>query len=168
MQIDQPNEEILTVTRASMARRWLGVGMVTCLALILLYIVIYAPPGGVEWTVFLISVAMASAWMAQRMYQATQRTVVLTGAGLQDDLGEVIVPLENIASLERGVFAMKPSNGFLVRLKTKMPRRWQPGLWWRHGRKVGIGGVTPGSETKVMAQMLEAMLAERNAAADND
>jgi hypothetical protein len=43
-------------------------------------------------------------------------------------------------------------------------RRWQPGLWWRLGKRVGVGGVAPGHQTKAMAQIIEALLAEANGA----
>jgi hypothetical protein len=61
------------------------------------------------------------------------------------------------------MFDMKPSNGFALKLKKARTRRWQPGLWWAIGRRVGIGGVTPGSHSKTMAQMLEALLAQNAA-----
>ena len=78
----------------------------------------------------------------------------------------MIALIDEIERVERGMFAMKPSNGFLLRLKSRRQRSWQPGLWWALGRRVGIGGVTPGSQSKVMAQMLEALLVERAQAPD--
>ena len=75
--------------------------------------------------------------------------------------GEEIAALDDIAAIRRGMFDLKPSNGFTVHLKKPRSRRWQPGLWWAFGRRVGIGGVTPGSEAKSMAQIIEALLVER-------
>ena len=48
-------------------------------------------------------------------------------------------------------------------LKTKTPaaRRWEPGLWWRIGRRIGVGGVTPASQSKVMADLISARLVIR-------
>ncbi|MCP4820329.1 MAG: hypothetical protein GY883_14140, partial [Shimia sp.] len=64
------------------------------------------------------------------------------------------------------MFDMKPSNGFAIKLKQSRGRRWQPGLWWSLGRRVGIGGVTPGAHSKEMAQMLEALLVQKKTERD--
>jgi hypothetical protein len=55
---------------------------------------------------------------------------------------------------------MKPSNGFTVVMETKQPRAWAPGLWWRVGRRVGVGGVTGASQTKFMAEQIALRLAQ--------
>jgi hypothetical protein len=41
----------------------------------------------------------------------------------------VLARIDEIASLDRGTFAFKPSNGFLLRLSRKGTRVWRPGLW---------------------------------------
>ena len=64
-------------------------------------------------------------------------------------MGPSLHNLKNIARVERGLFAFKPSNGFLILLNNPMSRAWHPGLWWRFGRRIGIGGVTPQAEGKV-------------------
>ena len=38
----------------------------------------------------------------------------------------------------------------------------EPGLWWRIGRRIGVGGVTPASQSKVMADLITARLIERD------
>ncbi|WP_372885659.1 hypothetical protein [Shimia sp.] len=157
------SNDILATVRASGPRRWLGVGVLSLLGAILLYLGLTMPSGALHWQLFLIVLGAAALWVAEKTRRATERVVELTAEGLRDNGGEVIAALDQITRIERGMFAMKPSNGFLVRLKTPVGRRWLPGLWWRLGRRVGIGGVTPGAETKVMAQMLEAMIAERAA-----
>ncbi|PSL20034.1 hypothetical protein [Shimia abyssi] len=154
-------EEILAVVGASAPRRWFGIVVMALLGGILIYFAMSTPPT-LPWQVFLIVTGLAALWLADRTRRATEYMVELTSDGLRSSSGEVIATLDEIANVERGTFAMKPSNGFLVRLKKPRPRRWQPGLWWAMGRKVGIGGVTPGSQSKVMAQMLEALLVEKS------
>jgi hypothetical protein len=75
----------------------------------------------------------------------------------------VIAALGDIQSMDRGFFAFKPSNGFLLKLRRGAggPRVWRPGLWWRMGGRIGIGGMTPGNQTKFMSDVLAAMMAER-------
>jgi len=155
------SDEVLAVVRASATRRWLGVGMLGLLGLILAYTALFKPPAAPGWQVFLVVLAILSIWGAERMRQATALAVELTREGLRSSDGEVIAPLERIASVDRGVFAFKPSNGFIVRLKSPAPGRWLPGLWWRLGARVGIGGVTPGAQSKAMADILAALLTER-------
>jgi hypothetical protein len=153
-------DEILAEVGASAPRRWLAVAMQMTLGLMLLYIAMNTPPT-LGWQVFLILLGIGSLVMSVRTFNASQHRIILTREGLSSSTGEQLIALENIARVERGVFALKPSNGFMVIAKTRgAGRRWQPGLWWRLGKRVGVGGVAPGHQTKAMAQIIEALLAE--------
>lgn len=154
-------EEILAEVSASAPRRWLAVGMMGVLGALLLYIALSTPPAVLGWQLFLIAFGIIALMLADKTRRATERVVQLTATGLWDNSGAHIAALEEIERINRGMFAMKPSNGFTLVLKQPRARAWQPGLWWAMGKRVGIGGVTPGSQTKFMAQMLEAMVAER-------
>lgn len=156
-------QEVLAVIRASMGRRVLGVGVMAALGVLLVYVSLTNPPQNVAWQVFLIVIGVGALWMAERMRRATMLSVEVTRDGLRSSTGEMIAPLETIEAMDRGMFAFKPSNGFLLKLKHKTPARWEPGLWWRLGNRVGIGGVTPGSQAKAAAEILAALMAERQA-----
>jgi hypothetical protein len=80
---------------------------------------------------------------------------------LTDSEGTVLARVEDIVAVNRGAFAIKPSNGFTLTLKNPAPRAWQPGLWWRLGRRVAVGGVTPGSQARPMADIIAVMVARR-------
>ena len=67
-----------------------------------------------------------------------------------------------MVSVDRGAFAFQPSNGFLIRLRAGAERTWQPGMWWRIGTCVGVGGMTPGPQTKFMAETILAMITKRD------
>ncbi|MEQ8877192.1 MAG: hypothetical protein RIC49_12350 [Phycisphaerales bacterium] len=155
------DDTVLATVRASVMRRGLGVTMLALLGLLLVYTGIARPPAHVGWQAFLVVMGLIALWGAERMRRATRVAVELTEAGLRTSDGEEIAAMENIASVDRGAFAFKPSNGFILRLKSRAPGRWQPGLWWRMGPRVGIGGVTPGSHAKVMSDIIAAKLAER-------
>lgn len=159
-----PQPEVLASVVASAPRKWFGVGSMVSLGVILIYVTIVYPPDSFLQQAFLLFVGGAAFWLAEKTRRATERTVELTGEGLRDSSGEVIAVLSDISGVERGTFALKPSNGFMFRLKTKHPRRWLPGVWWCLGRTVGIGGVTAAPQTKAMAQILEALLVEQAAA----
>ena len=155
------DDEVLAVVQASAMRRGLGVAMLALLGALLLWLAVVRPPAAPTWQLFLVLVGGVSLWGAYRMWLATAQTVELTRDGLRSTDGEVIAPLEQIESVDRGMFAFKPSNGFILRLKSAASPRWRPGLWWRLGRRVGVGGVTPGAQGKAMADTLSVLLMER-------
>ncbi len=157
-------DEVVAVVRASAARRGLGLAMLGLLGLLLIYVALVRSPAEPGWQAFLLLAGLVSLWAGDRMRRATALSVELTPAGLRSSDGEVIATLDRIEGVDRGMFAFKPSNGFLLRLTEPAGARWQPGLWWRLGRRVGIGGVTPASQAKLMADLLAAMLAERDGA----
>ncbi|MCB1342392.1 MAG: hypothetical protein KDK24_15250 [Pseudooceanicola sp.] len=154
------DDEILAVIEASPMRRWIGLIMLTGLAVVTIYVALSQPPAPV-WQVFLIGLGLVSLWGAVRMYQATQARLELTREALRDDTGTVLARVADIRQVERGAFAFKPSNGFLVTTAEPQARAWRPGLWWRFGRRIGVGGVVPGHQAKLVSDILSALLVER-------
>ncbi|MCC1491709.1 hypothetical protein [Cognatishimia sp. F0-27] len=156
---------ILAEIKPSPPRRFLGVGTLVVLGVMLLYVSIVAPPQGVQWQLFLLACGVSALVLAQAMWRATQRKLVLSegpdGVVLADSAGDVLVHADNIARVERGVFAMKPSNGFTIKLETPGTRVWRPGLWWRFGRRLAVGGVTSGAQTRPVADILQLKVAQR-------
>ncbi|MBT8167076.1 hypothetical protein [Falsiruegeria litorea] len=160
LQDNRAEEEILAVVEASPTRRWMGIGVLGMLGALVLYVAFATPPE-LQWQVFLVVVGVAALWAAHRMHQATTHRLELTMTELRSSAGVRLALVEDIEAMDRGVFAFKPSNGFLLRTKTAGGRTWQPGLWWRMGRRIGIGGVAPGSQTKFMSETLSALMAHR-------
>jgi hypothetical protein len=160
MQFDDENE-VLAVARASIGRRILGLVSLALLGLLLIYIAFARPPS-FGFQIFLIIIGGAALWCADVMRRATASCVELTPTELRDGDGAVIALVADIQSMDRGTFAFKPSNGFLLKTASAQPRAWRPGLWWRVGRRIGIGGMTPGSQTKFMSEVLSAMMATRD------
>ncbi|MDJ0630030.1 MAG: hypothetical protein QNJ44_17360 [Rhodobacter sp.] len=148
------SEKVLAAVTPSPARRWLAIGMMVVLGGLLVYIALAAPPQGLFFRVFMLAVGVGALLLAERLRRSTMVSIELTEAGLRDTDGRELCRFDNIAAVERGAFAFKPSNGFLVRLKSPMGRVWQPGLWWRYGRRIGVGGVTPASQAKFMADLI--------------
>ncbi|MEM1073248.1 MAG: hypothetical protein AAF665_03405 [Pseudomonadota bacterium] len=154
-------QEVLARLAASGARRIMGIGMLAFLAILVLYVAVVSPPA-LGWQVFLVVLGSASLMIAQAMWKATAATLELTRAELRDDTGTVIVRLDDVESVDRGAFAFKPSNGFLLRLKSPHARAWRPGLWWRSSHRIGVGGMTPLPPAKHMADAIAVLLAERD------
>ncbi len=157
----QDTQEVLAVVQASNGRRFLGLTSLGLLGLLLLYIAFARPPD-LGWQVFLIVIGAGALWCADGMRRATASRVELTETELRDTDGTVIVLVDDIISMDRGAFAFKPSNGFLLKTKTAQTRIWRPGLWWRMGRRIGIGGMTPGNQTKFMSEIISALMAQRD------
>ncbi|GAW33977.1 hypothetical protein RA2_01022 [Roseovarius sp. A-2] len=148
------DEDVEVVLAASSGRRVIGVGSVAMLGLILLYLALVQSPG-LGWQVFMVGFGTLALWLALRMWRATTLRLELSPAGLRCSDGRVVAPMDDIIGVARGAFAFKPSNGFMIKMSRAAPFAWEPGLWWRIGRRVGVGGVTPATPAKVMAEILQ-------------
>lgn len=154
------NDEVLATVTASALRRWLGVGMTGFVAFVCLWACLTNPPNGVTLLV-LLGIGIFAAWMGYRLWHATIHPLILTEDELRSGDGTVLVRVDDIELMDRGFFAFKPTHGFLLRTKTKEPNVWRPGMWWRMGRRIGVGGVTPGRESKFMSEVLATLIAKR-------
>jgi hypothetical protein len=146
--------ETLFEIQASEPRRIFGSVVLGLLGTLLIYTALATPPRDFIFLLLLFVVGIVSLVAAVRGWRAGARRIVLRSDGLFDDLGAPIAPLDEIASVDRSLFAVKPARGFLVRLRDPAPRAWQPGMC----------GVTNGSQTKIVADALSMMVADRDKA----
>lgn len=153
--------EVLAQVKPSTGRRVIGIGMLVVLAVLVIYVALATPPS-FGWQIFLVALGTGALMVAHTMRSSTRHTLELTRHEIRDEAGMVLVRIEDVTSVDRGAFAFKPSNGFLLRLRTSYPKGWRPGLWWRASRRIGVGGMTPMRETKYMAEMISLLLAERD------
>ncbi len=154
-------DEILAVAYVSPGRRWLGLGSLYGLAVFLIYLLFSAPPA-VPYAIVIIVLSGGFLWFAERLRKGTSQHLELTNEELRDSSGDVLVSIADIEAIDRGMFAFKPSNGFLIKSKTKAPSKMHPGLWWRFGRQIGVGGMIAAHQTKPMAEIIQVMLAQRD------
>lgn len=146
--------------RVSAGRRAVALGAFAGLTLVLIALGIQPELNfGARLALFL-GAALAG-WSARSIWRATSGWLVLDADGIRDHDGQLIAAIDQIKSVDRGVFAFKPSGGFLLHLTEKAPFGWAPGLWWRRGRTVGVGGVTHGHAAKAMAEELAMRIAAR-------
>lgn len=145
------------------ARRWIGVGSISLIGLLVLYVLLTSRPPGVIWPILMLATIVICYWQAWRMHIAGQRRIQLFEDGVYLDTGEVIAPFDQIESIDRSLFTFKPSGGFVLVMRDKPPRRTLPGLFWTMGRRIGIGGTVPGYQARGMADIIEAMLLQRDA-----
>jgi len=164
MPTDRPDEVVIELHVAP-ARRLLGVATVIVLGALLAWFAIRLPAA---WPlrILLLLMGAGALWFAVRLWEASRLAVVLTRERLTDSSGRVLAELDDVAGVDRGALAAKPSNGFVVRTRTRQPAAWAPGVWWRVGRRVGVGGLTSAGRARAMAELLQAVLAERGSGGD--
>lgn len=150
------DDEVILRVAASPVRRWLAIGAMFVLAGLLFWVALQGS-APVFWALVLILGGGVSFWGALRLKSATEVALELTRDGIRTDAGDYLVRVGDIDRIDRGAFAFKPSNGFLVRLKTPTTRGWAPGVWWRAGTFLGIGGTLPPGQTRAMADLLKAV-----------
>ncbi|MDA7426095.1 hypothetical protein [Thalassococcus lentus] len=153
-------ERELAVISASAGRRYFGVGALYILGVLVVYLALTSPPSGLHWQIFLLALGIGALVLGQIMWRATAYSLILTETELRESSGLVLARIEDIQKVDRGMFAMKPSNGFNIILKEPAKRVWRPGLWWRFGRRIAIGGVTSGRQTRPVADILTLKLSE--------
>ena len=151
------------ILRPSAPRRMMGLVIQLLLGGLLLWLAVVNPPSNPLWKIFLVLIGIGALVLAQKGWRGSAQGIVLREDGLWSEDGTPIAPLDQIASVDRTLFSLKPSNGFLIRLKSPLGRAWVPGMWWRVGRRVGIGGVTGGANTKIVADALSFLVADRDA-----
>ncbi|WP_157056470.1 hypothetical protein [Pseudorhodobacter aquimaris] len=96
-----------------------------------------------------------------RMWVATRIGLVLTQTALRDSDGRLLAEVANIREVSRGAFAFKPTHGFSLILVKGRGGAWAPGLWWRLGTRLGVGGVTPAQPARYMAEAITDLIARR-------
>lgn len=154
-------DEILATVSASAPRRMMGIVVLALLGGLLIYAGLAQPPQNLAWQIVLILAGGVVLYMTERMRRASVTTLELTRDALRESNGQVLARLDQVEAVNRGMFAFKPSNGFVLITRHPQERHWTPGLWWRIGRRIGVGGVTPPAQTKFIAEMIQIQLTER-------
>jgi len=156
------NDNVIARLDPSPARRYAAVGFLWVLGGLLLALALGDAPAGAAGRVLLVLAGAAALALGAGVLRATSEAIELTEAGaLRTTSGILLAPAGGIARVDRGLFAFKPSNGFLITLEARPEGRfaqWAPGLWWRVGKRLGVGGVTSAAAAKAMADTLSAML----------
>lgn len=155
---DSDGREDVTIMTLGVSepRRWLGVASTGGLAILLTWITFSGRPAMAYQLGFLAGAALAF-WAAVLLSKAGQDRLVLTSKALRTESGRLLTTIDNVKSVERGAFAFKPPNGFLVRLKEPSGSGWVPGFWWQRRRVIGVGGVVGAGQARAMAEIITAL-----------
>lgn len=162
-----PHARFMSIVIAHMyvspLRRFVGLALQLLMGAGLILIAAARPPASPVYLLLLLVIGGAMLFSAWRFWQATSAGLVLTDTDLRDTNGTIICTLDEIDKIERGTFAIKPANGFTLRLKSRQRRGWAPGLWWRLGKMVGIGGATNRNAAKSLAEAIDVLKSPRGA-----
>lgn len=150
------DDDVLIAIAPSLVRRWVAI---FCLALlgVLIISLVFSDAGGI-WPVIFLVFGIASILAADKFRRASADHIELTRDVVRTGSGRILAHVDNIERVERGAFAFKPSNGFLIRLKEPEGKGWAPGIWWKRGRLLGIGGVIAGGQSRAMADVMNALI----------
>lgn len=154
--------EIVAQLYPTPARYWFGIITIGTLGLFLLWICAAAINLSFAGRILVLACGLLLLYLAFRIHKSGRHGVLLTEAGLTDTNGNAICTIDSVTGVDRSFFAFKPSNGFLIRLNTSLPLAWHPGLWWRIGKRVGVGGITSAATGKAMSDALSLLLAKRD------
>ncbi len=155
--------EVLAEIPPRPARRYAAVAMTVILGALVLWIGVALPQENLAYTVFLVALGAGCLWQARAIWNVSAHTLQLTRTDLREDSGRVLTTIDNVARVDRGAFAFKPASGFLVKLKEPVPPLvYAPGVWWRAGRTLAVGGVTGRQDGKTVADLMIVMLAKRD------
>jgi len=148
-------------------RYWFAVSAMMLLVIVLTNQVLNPENVG-SLRVFLAVFALLIAAALLAFFRRGRDCLVLTDDGIVTGANTMLCRIEDIEKVDGGAFAFKPSKGFLIHLKEPAPSGWHPGLWWRYGRKLGIGGLTSSKQTGGMVTLLQLHLTPKEAFLDED
>lgn len=159
-------DEVLARITPKPARRIIAAGMTGGLGVILIYIAATFPPVDLLWLAFLVAMGALCLFWAVRLWRASAVALELTRTEMREAGGRRLFAVADVDRVDNSPFAFKPAAGFLVHLTRAGSTVYAPGLWWRAGRRVAIGGVTARAEGKAMVELLNVMLADREGGFD--
>ena len=153
--------EILATISPSRPRRLFALCVLFFLGVLVILIAFLRPPVVFHWQIMLMLFGAVVLWFADLLRRASSKSLILTKTDLRESTGRLLANVDDIEGIDRGVFAFKPSNGFMLKTSSSEGLAWAPGVWWRIGNRIGVGGVTPAGEAKSMAEIITVMLAQR-------
>lgn len=155
------SDEILERITPKGPRRVFATGSLGLLGLLLVWVAASHPPADFGFTLLLLVIGAGSLWLSWALWQASSVTLELTREELREQGGRLIARIDNIEKVDRGFFAFKPAAGFRLSLRDRMPNAYAPGLWWRRGRMVMVGGVTSNAQSKAVADLISVRIAQK-------
>ena len=93
-------------------------------------------------------------WFIRFLKRYSKIGFLINQSGLFNIDGSVICEIDDIERIDVSPYTFKSANGFIVILKTKSSFKSIPGLYWRLGKRLSIGGLVSKNESKFLSQTL--------------
>ena len=93
-------------------------------------------------------------WFIRFLKRYSKIGFLINQSGLFNIDGSVICKIDDIERIDVSPYTFKSANGFIVILKTKSSFKSIPGLYWRLGKRLSIGGLVSKNESKFLSQTL--------------
>jgi hypothetical protein len=89
----------------------------------------------------ILAFGLGALLLALALWRARRGALVLDLRGIADETGARIATWPEIARAHQSPFGLRPSGGIGLQLRSAAVPGWRPGLWWRWGRRAGLGGM---------------------------
>ena len=93
-------------------------------------------------------------WFRRFLKRFSKVGFLINQSGLFNLDGSIICEIGDIEKIDVSPYTFKSANGFIVILKTKTSFKSIPGLYWRLGKRLSIGGLVSKTESKFLSQAL--------------
>ena len=90
-------------------------------------------------------------WFKRFLSQYSNVGFLINKMGLYDLHENLICRISDIQRVDSSPYTFKSANGFIIILKEKTSFQLVPGLYWRLGRRISVGGLISKNESKLLS-----------------
>ena len=108
----------------------------------------------------LLGLVLLALWFKRFLKRYSKVGFQINSTGLYDLETNLICKIDDIHKVDVSPYTFKSANGFIVFSKTKSKFRSVPGLYWRLGNRISIGGLISKNESKFLSTTLLALIDE--------
>ncbi len=93
-------------------------------------------------------------WLKRFLKKFSKIGFLINELGIFNLDESIICKIENIKKIDVSPYTFKSANGFIIFQKTKGSFKIVPGLYWRAGKRISIGGLISKNESKFLSSTL--------------
>ena len=135
------------------------------LMLFLIYTLLKTSVESGKALLFLISIFLISTlWFKKFISQHPKVGFLLNQEGIFNLDNSIVCRIEDIETIDTSPYTFRSANGFIVFLRERSTFKIVPGLYWRLGNRISIGGLVSKAESKFLSTtMLNLMNTQKKA-----
>ena len=99
-------------------------------------------------------IILLALWFKSFLNRYSKMGFLINQEGLFNLDKSLICRIDEIDQIDTSPYTFKSANGFIVILKTKNSFKTVPGLYWRLGKRISIGGLIAKNESKFVSSTL--------------